>query len=269
VAVARAQDDGSGRLKVLCLSNNQGPSAARNRAIAESIAPWIAILDADDFFLPGRITAMLAFKDMADLIADDLWQVAEDHVDGPRRSLWGATLTEPLAINFTQFVLSNVTRRGRTRGELGFIKPLMRRSLLKRYGLHYQEHMRLGEDYELYARALALGARLILVPPQGYISVWRQHSLSGQHSETDLLHLRDCDKILEKELELDRVQRKALRRHYLSVDCRLQWRILIVAVKNRDIRGMIRTFLKPYPIPVYLLGQLGLQLFLRLFKSRR
>src|SRR5262245_48322064 len=51
-------DDGSGRLKLLVLSKNRGPAAARNHAIARSSAPLIAVLDADDFFLPGRFDAL-------------------------------------------------------------------------------------------------------------------------------------------------------------------------------------------------------------------
>ena len=52
---ARAAGDGSGRLKVLTQPLNAGTSAARNRGIAESTAPWIGVLDSDDFFLPGRL----------------------------------------------------------------------------------------------------------------------------------------------------------------------------------------------------------------------
>ena len=58
-AVARAADDGSNRLTVLVQPANAGPAAARNRAIDASSSPLIAILDADDFLLPGRFDALL------------------------------------------------------------------------------------------------------------------------------------------------------------------------------------------------------------------
>jgi len=269
VHIARAVFDSRGRLKVLVQPRNCGPSAARNRAIRESTSPWIAILDADDFFLPGRIKGLLTFSDNADLIADDMWQVAENAVEGPRKSLLGTPLMEPRTIRFAEFVLSNVTRRGRNRGELGFIKPLMRRQLLADHNIIYQEHMRLGEDFELYARALALGARLILIPAQGYISVVRPNSLSGQHSETDLMHLRDCDNILESSVPLSKTDKKVLRQHYKSVDCRLQWRLLIIAFKNKDISGAMSTFLRPWPVPLYLFEQLLLQVYLRSIPNKK
>lgn len=262
IEAAHAADDNSGRLKICLQPENKGPSAARNRAIRESTAAWIGILDADDFFLLGRIAGLLGFAGEADLIADDMWQVSEHDIDGPRRSLLDAPQQEPKWISFEEFVLSNITRR-RRRAELGFIKPLMRREFLAAHRLAYQEHMRLGEDFELYARCLAHGARLLLVPAQGYISVVRANSLSYRHSETDLLHLRDSDDVLARELDLDGKSRKVLRRHYRSVDCRLQWRLLINAVKARHIAAVVATFARPWPVPLYLMRQLAGELLAR------
>ena len=272
LAQAQAADDGTGRLRLLKQPQNQGPSAARNRALQVSTGQWIGILDADDFLLPGRLAGMLACANQAgrpvDFIADDLWQVditqvTGDEIDGPRRSFLGDTLAAPRLVGFAEFVGSNVTRRGHQRAELGFIKPLMRRDFLTSHNLAYRPAMRLGEDYELYARALAAGARLLLIPAQGYVSVIRPDSLSGLHTIDDLQQLRDCDQGLAGLPGLTQADRQALRRHYLSVDCRLQWRRLIEAVKRRDPAAGLRTLLRPYPVPVYLIGQLLQQAALR------
>jgi succinoglycan biosynthesis protein ExoU len=259
-------DDGSGRLRMLAQTENAGPSAARNRAIRESASPWIGILDADDYLLPDRMRGLLAYADEADLVADDLWQVTEGDPDGPRRSLLGEALMNPRPVSFREFVMGNVTRKGRAGGELGFIKPVMRRSFLDRHDIRYLEHMRLGEDYELYARALAKGARLLLAPAQGYISVMRKNSLSALHSETDLLHLRDCNDALMGIPSLSQEDRDALRSHYLSIDCRLQWRLLIKAAKQRDAVAALRTFMRPYPVPLYNMQKLVEQAFVRTFR---
>jgi len=264
---AYTADDGSGRLKLIALTQNVGPSAARNRAIAESTSPWIGVLDADDFFLPGRLKGLLQFANEADLIADDIWRVDEQAIDGPRSLFLGELLSKPRFVGFKEFVTSNITSRRRQRGELGFIKPLMRRSFLEAHDLRYQESMRLGEDYELYARSLGYGAKLLIVPPQGYVSVVRANSLSGRHTETDLLNLRDCDRSLAKIPNLSLADKDALRQHYLSVDCRLQWRFLILAVKQRNWREALKTFLRPVPVPTYLLRQLIEQAILRTQKK--
>jgi len=266
-AQAREADDGSGRLKILTQPRNAGPSAARNRGIRESSAPWIALLDADDFFLPGRIKRLFAFADKADFIADDIGQVSENAVEGARRDLLGVRFGRPRAIGFAEFVFSNVTDPKRERGELGFIKPLMRRQFLAEHSLAYQEHMHLGEDYELYARSLALGARLYVVPTVGYVSVVRPNSLSGRHSETDLLHLRNCDYLLGQISGLAPLDKKALRAHFLSVDCRYQWCMLVLAVKQRNVRAAFAAFLRPHPVPYYLAGKLAEQVVLRTKKK--
>lgn len=271
LTAAREADDGTGRLKILLQQSNAGPAAARNLAIRESRAPWIGILDSDDFFLPGRLRSLLSFTRDGfepDFIADNLWQVKEGDINKPNlRPL--IEESEPKFISFSEFVCGNISRRGRDRRELGFLKPLMRRAFLDRHGLRYQEHMRLGEDYELYARALALGARFALVPAQGYVSVVRDNSLSSCHSEEDLLHLRDSTQMLAALPGLGAAERKALRRHFLSVDCRLQWRLLILAVKQRNPAACLATFLRPLPVPFYLAVQLAEQGVIRLGRRLR
>ena len=71
-AAARSADDRSGRLEVIRLGENVGPAAARNLAIANSDAPFVAILDSDDYWRPGRLSRMAQQASDSDLIADDL-----------------------------------------------------------------------------------------------------------------------------------------------------------------------------------------------------
>ena len=264
---AATADDGSGRLKLLQQPINRGPSAARNRGIAESRAPWLTVLDADDFYEPGRIAGLLAHANSQDFVADDLWKVSDDAIDGPRTPLLG-NVTAPTSIDFTGFVRGNVSKRGHQRGELGFMKPLIRRGFLDAHGLRFSEAMRLGEDYELYARALALGARMVLIPPQGYIAVVREDSLSARHSIHDLAVLRDSDAALARDFKLTTEQRRALALHYRSVDSRLQWRLLIEAVKRRDVASSLGCFTHSPAVSFYLLAQLWQQFRIRVVRGK-
>src|SRR5688572_8809285 len=70
LALARAWAARDSRVIALSSSVNAGPAAARNAGLAATTAPWVGILDADDYFLPGRIAAMLDHADDADFIAD-------------------------------------------------------------------------------------------------------------------------------------------------------------------------------------------------------
>jgi succinoglycan biosynthesis protein ExoU len=261
VAVARRCDLGDGRLMVLAQPANAGPSAARNVAIDATRSPWIGVLDADDYLLPGRTAALLAQAADVDFVADPLIRV-QDGAPAPTiaQAIPQATPT-PAILDFESFVLGNLTP-ARNGLEYGYLKPLMSRSFLDAHAIRYRPGMRLGEDYEIYARALAHGARFRLVPPAGYISVEREGSLSRTHSERDLRELRDSDLALETVRPLSTGELQALRRHASSVDCRLQWRLLINAVKARDVGASIRTFRSP-PVALYLATRLGEQAWLR------
>ncbi|HEY4010049.1 MAG TPA: glycosyltransferase family 2 protein [Acidobacteriaceae bacterium] len=49
---------------VICLQQkNQGPSVARNVAIERATGEWIALLDADDYWLPGKLEQQMAKLD--------------------------------------------------------------------------------------------------------------------------------------------------------------------------------------------------------------
>jgi succinoglycan biosynthesis protein ExoU len=255
--VAMAWAEREPRVKALRQPENAGPAAARNRALAETKAPWVAILDADDFLLEGRLGRVLAYAERADFIADALIRVADPGL-APEAPTAGA---EPRALSFAEFVRGNL---GAAKGplDLGFLKPIFRRSFAEIHDLRYQPEMRLGEDYEFYARALALGARFLVLGPAGYVSVERPGSLSKDHSEADLQRLRDCDLALQRLRTFSRAERLALRRHWTSVDCRLQWRRLISAVKARDAAAALATFHSP-DAALYLAARLSGQAWLR------
>lgn len=218
---------------------NVGPAACRNAAFERTRAPWIAILDADDYLLPGRLGVLHRHAGGADFVADALIRTQEGRVPAP-----AAVEFAPRRLDFLEFVLGNL---GALKGplDLGYLKPMFRRAFVEAHGLRYQEQMRLGEDYELYARALALGARFLVGAPAGYVSIERAGSLSKDHGEADLQRLRDCDGPIAAIRVFSHQEKKALRRHWDSVDCRLQWVRLIRAVKTRDLPLALATFHTP------------------------
>ena len=80
----------------------------------------------------------------------------------------------------------------------------------------------MGEDYALYARALAAGARFLLVPTAGYVAVERADLLSARHSRRDLEALRNSDRELLA-MNITPSEREALTRHQADIDRRAQW----------------------------------------------
>lgn len=176
---------GDGRLRVLTLRENVGPAEARNRGIGVAKADSIALLDADDEFLPGRLEGLVAGRNW-DLIADNVVFVS-DPSRPPPTSILGigsSPAFEPLSL--AEFVQGNVSQPGRTRSEYGFLKPVISRSFLLRTGLRYDHRLRLGEDYDLYVRALMAGGRFLLTRDVGYLAHVRAESLSSRHGTADL-----------------------------------------------------------------------------------
>lgn len=185
-AAAASAAAGDSRFLVLVNSTNLGPAAARNRALEQIRASAIAILDADDRFLPGRSARLAAARDW-DLVADNIVFVADPEAPLPPLLL---DLPERFeTVLPSTFIAGNIAQNGRPRGELGFLKPVMSRAFLERWGLRYDPALRLGEDYDLYVRALLAGARFLLTRKPGYVAVVREESLSSRHTTADLAAL--------------------------------------------------------------------------------
>src|SRR4051812_6346111 len=74
-SVAEALAKCDPRVRVLALPANGGVSAARNAGIAAARGEWIALLDADDAFLPDRLQRLVgaAVSRSADIAVDDIF----------------------------------------------------------------------------------------------------------------------------------------------------------------------------------------------------
>jgi succinoglycan biosynthesis protein ExoU len=204
-------------VRIFATRDSRGPAAARNHALTLGTTPVVAILDADDYFLPGRIAAMLESGGADwDFLADGLVMVREGEpvAAGRRHDFRAQVGAEMLSIE--TFMAGNIPRPRKQREELGFLKPLMRRDFLDRTGLRYDPSLRLGEDLVLYAEALARGARFRLVPGCGYVSVWRDGSLSGSHRAADLANLAQASFDLAQSPGLSPLQKAAILQHARS-----------------------------------------------------
>lgn len=237
IAAARAADDGTGRLIVIALDANGGPSHARNAAIKASKAPWITILDSDDFYAPGRLASLMTLADQGyDIIADDLLQLKAGAALSTAEPMWfQANDNTPVDVDFTFFMESSIAKSVHRRREMGFLKPMMRRAFLETHGISYDERMRLGEDFDIYARALLAGARMRLVPGAGYVSVIQQKSLSSNHSRRDLVELEAAnDRLLESSL-ITPQDARLVRKHRFIARCRISWVDMIAALKSGNV----------------------------------
>lgn len=208
---AERAGEGDRRLQVIRCTVNGGPAAARNRALDAATGDTIAVLDADDFLLPGRLSCLLGVADW-DMVADNILFVAESASPKDLPSM-PPVAPDVIDIDLACFVQANRSVPGRSRKEWGFLKPLIRRSFLERHGLRYDESLRLGEDYDLYVRMLQKGARFRVSTQVGYAARWRENSLSSRHRTADLQALHAAAKVHLAAPDLDPAARAALGAH--------------------------------------------------------
>jgi len=216
---ARSVAGNTGRLRIIRLPANRGPAFARNCAIENSSAPLIALLDADDFFIEGRFRSMLDGNDW-DFAADNIVFIDERFAELEPR--FPSFLPEPFFLDFISFVKGCTAASGNCNAELAFLHPVIRRTFLSSHQLRYNPALRLGEDYDLYARALAQGARFKVVRTCGYGAIVRPDSLSRRHSTDDLKRFCDVDDVVAELCAPEELN--AVREHQRFVRARYELR---------------------------------------------
>jgi succinoglycan biosynthesis protein ExoO len=179
-------------LRLLSTPANSGPSAARNVGLRAAKADWIALLDADDAWKPGRLERLseVARATSADFVADDLvmWDIVADVEFRPPYY----ELPEPQK----QISLLDMFRGeddfNISKASFGLMKPIMRRKFLADHKLEYDESINFSEDLVLYVESLFNGAKIIMINEAYYIySVPNAPSGRSPHSRS----LKDYRKI--------------------------------------------------------------------------
>jgi glycosyltransferase involved in cell wall biosynthesis len=155
---------------------NQGVAAARNNGITRAQGDWIAFLDADDIWLPGKLHAqweMLSATPSARM-SYTAWQV------------WTSTEPTPPS-EYLAALLSQSGDTERWSGATGWVYPqllldcvvwtstvLAHRSVFAEVG-QFEPTLRIGEDYDLWLRASRVTQ--ILRVPSPY-ALYRMHPAS-------------------------------------------------------------------------------------------
>ncbi len=231
---------GDPRVRYLARAANGGPGAARNTAIAAAQGAWIAVLDADDTLLPGRLAGLVgtAVQHRLDIVTDNLW--VEDGV-GARRLF----IQERLDGGLERVAHGDYVRRNRLFGQClgdGYLKPVFAAGFLKRHGLGYDPAVWVGEDFLIVAEGMALGAAYARVRSAGYVYAVGGGSLSHRLTLPHVQAMIDAD-------------RRVLERHggRLSPDAQAAWAVhlrslrdgaafvaMVDAIKARDLGALAR-----------------------------
>ncbi|MEZ5984829.1 MAG: glycosyltransferase family 2 protein [Hyphomonas sp.] len=241
----------------LRMEKNGGPAAARNRALRETDAGWFTPFDSDDIMLPERVAALFeeARSGDFDFVADNLLISSTSAPETVSRHLWPGK--PPGDVPLTTDLFVNRSYAAETeRTELGFLKPLIRRRAVKCGAEPYQPDLRFGEDFELYARILADGAKAVLTDPEGYLFVVREGSASHRQGAADHRRLALMGRKFLQRDGLSPAEREAFRG--FTRYCELEWAAwtAIEAVRAKNPVGFLRAFTISLPASLHVVGNL-------------
>lgn len=241
------------RIRLVRSGQNQGPAAARNRALDVAKGQWIAVVDSDDYIHPTRLATLLdlAFRDGADIVADDLLFFDSELSGQPKTLLNGRWARNPFWIDAGRFIRLNNKMYG-AGPVLGYLKPLFRSDLIFANSIRYDETLRIGEDYGFVLALLRKGARFRVYPQLLYF--YRRHGSSISHrlQTSKLAALKAADCQLMKELtpaEFD--LRSEITTRIRSIDTALAYEATIGSLKRGDWLEAMRAILaRPSAAPL-------------------
>ena len=138
------------RVRLISLEENQGPAGARNVGFKAAEGAYIAVMDADDVALPGRIARQAAELDTgrADVVGS--CYLCIDDVGRPLREK--RMPLSPEAVRRAALLINPIANP----------TAMARAELLQRHG--YREDFPYGEDYWLWVTLLREGCTLVNLP---------------------------------------------------------------------------------------------------------
>ncbi len=245
IAVIRTAMAADQRISLIECPLNLGPAGARNLALDAASGDWIAVIDSDDLMHPARLARMVqAAKHLGcDGIADDMLFFGDTPGAGGRTLMQSLNLTAARDLPLVDFIASD--NGGSGLPSFGYLKPLFRRSAMG--SLRYDPTLRVGEDFEFFARLLARGASFKLIPDVMYL--YRRHSTSLSHRLTTEILLRrnaahtELEQLVPKD---DPDLSAALRRRGEALTWALKYSQLVAAIK-RGQGGAVFRLLSRHP----------------------
>ncbi len=233
VTMAHEVAKGDSRIKIIARRENRGPGAARNAALEVAQGEWIAVFDSDDMMAPRRLETLLdrASSDQAAIVADNLL-LFSDATRKRSPHLSNTLGNSPHWITLADLIESDCLY-SRT-PNLGYLKPMIKASLIRQFRLRYEEQLRIGEDSFFLASLLANGQRMRFEPKPLYL--YRKHpsSISHRMNADHIYALMEAHERFRKQVPLNDRETKLLDRRRQSLDALLAYDRVVHAIKQGE-----------------------------------
>jgi glycosyltransferase involved in cell wall biosynthesis len=156
-------------LRIVVLEKNRGVATARNRALEVARGEYVAFLDADDEWLPGKLDLQIQVLEEDPAVAVSTCDSLLVRLDGSTIRHHETTTTASGPDAWRTLLRGNF---------IPTTTVVTRRSLLEQVG-GFDEGMPLGEDYDLWLKLAGRGG--IHVHPEVLLRVYAQkHGLSRE-----------------------------------------------------------------------------------------
>ncbi|MEN6584666.1 MAG: glycosyltransferase [Sulfuricella sp.] len=153
---------------------NGGAGAARNRAMTVARGEYIAFLDGDDVWLPGKLNRQISFLETHpdfDVVFGEFYKwLPDEHGIFYQPSDLYINESMELDERFSGGIYPEML----IDSYIWIVTAVMRRSVIDKIGL-FREDLRKGEDYEFWLRA-SRACRMAKLP--GHAALYRQHPSS-------------------------------------------------------------------------------------------
>lgn len=256
VAVLDALAGQEPRLKVVALPVNRGVAGARNAGLDACTGEWVAVLDCDDCFHSERLHVLLAAAERtgADMVSDNLALVSFPGRHPIGIGLDGHALPEDGWIDCKGFIDSNTFEAG-TGINFGYLKPMVKRSLLLKHKIRYREDLRICEDYHFFLDCLLHGARWYTLSEPLYAYSIRAGSLSRRLTARHLDHALVLSRAMTEDPALPQRLRRPMERRHRNMLKMLDYLTMKDAVKAFDLAGALSQMVRhPAVFPVMAQG---------------